>query len=102
MLAGTPAEDLLQSAYRRLAEQWASQESALIQRLACAPAVSASPADMLEALAWAEAVVERHAVVDKESGRAAVTYLASAIPQVPLPACYNLTLAHTRIGRCTT
>ncbi len=49
-------------------------------------AKTVTDADLLDALAWAEAVVERSAFVNTKSGRAAVTKLTSALPKVRQPA----------------
>ncbi len=45
-------------------------------------AETVTEADLLDALAWAEAVVERSAFMSTKSGRAAVTQLTSALPKV--------------------
>ena len=88
----------LQGACEELAEQWPAQRQLLnaaldSSRKSNGSSVScpASDAAMLSALAWAEAAVERCAVVDVMSGRAAITELTSAIPQVqPLLPDYNI------------
>ena len=49
-------------------------------------AKTVTEADLLDALAWAEAVVERSAFVNTKSGCAAVTQLTSALPKVRQPA----------------
>lgn len=84
---GTPAEQALQTACEELAEEWADSKEALTLAAGSAksggqaPAGAVTEADMLDALAWAQAVVERCAVVDAKSGRAAVTKLTCAIPE---------------------
>ena len=87
----------LQGACEELAEQWPAQRQALTAALDSSRRQSsgssgtclASDAAMLSALAWAEAAVERCAVVDAWTGRAAITELTAAIPQVRplLPDC---------------
>ena len=79
----------LQGACEELAEQWPAQRESLKavldpsrQHNSSRRTCPASDAAMLGALAWAEAVVERCAVVDASTGRAAITELTSAIPQV--------------------
>ena len=79
----------LQSACEELAEQWTAQRQPLtaaldtsLQSNSSGGSCPAADAAMLSALAWAEAVVERCAVVDARTGRAAITEISSAIPQV--------------------
>ena len=95
--AGTPAMQALQGACEELAEQWPARRESLKAVLdqsrqpnSSSGSCPASDAAMLRALAWAEAVGERCAVVDARTGRAAITEFTSAIPQVqsPLPACH--------------
>ena len=84
---------VLQGACEELAEQWPAQRQSLTAVLEPSLQINdssgscpASDAAMLSALAWAEAVVERCAVVDARTGRAAITELTSVMPQVrPLP-----------------
>ena len=52
--------------------------------------VSVTQAELVEALAWAQAVVDRCAVEDTRSNQAAVTHLTSAIPKVGGFACSRL------------
>ena len=79
----------LQGACEELAEQWPAQRQSLIAALdqsrhsnGGSGSCPAADAAMLSALAWAEAVVERCAVVDARTGRAAITELTAATPQV--------------------
>ena len=90
LCAGTPAMQALQGACEELAEQWPAQRQSVTAALdssrksngSSSRSGPASDAAMLSALAWAEAVVERCAVGDARTGRAAITELTSTIPQV--------------------
>ena len=98
LCAGTPAMQALQGACEELAKQWPAQRQSVTAALdssrksngSSSRSGPASDAAMLSALAWAEAVVERCAVGDARTGRAAITELTAAMPQVrPLPCQFD-------------
>ena len=98
LCAGTPAMQALQGTCEELAEQWPAQRQSVTTALdssrksngSSSRSGPASDAAMLSALAWAEAVVERCAVGDARTGRAAITELTAAMPQVrPLPCQFD-------------